>query len=188
MVIQVPEEAFELGILKKDFHARLLADLKRFAAQAGIPPEYVWSRLSQYCTGADLTWVRKMREGKDHGLIYVGTNFAQPIEDKMMAIAGACLRNYIDARVMTVQDVLNRLKNDTMPAPTLVLVPNFCMSKDDAQGVAPWEAGALLGWLYSRLARNLKTVLYVGSMEALQIAYGDSMHKHLLAHYSRIEK
>lgn len=186
MSICIPEEVFEIGILNREYHDRLLADLKRFAAKAGIPPDFVWSKLSQYCTDADMAWVRGMRDGNDHGLIYEGTEFHVPVEDKMMAIAGACLRNYIDARVMTVQDVLNRLKDDNMPAPTLILVPNFCMSKDDVNSVAPWQAAALLGWLYSRLAKNLKTVLYVGSMPTLEKAYGEAMARHLKAHYTII--
>lgn len=125
-----------------------------------------------------------MREDGDDGLIYHGDVFEIPVEDKMMAIAGACLRNYIDARVLTVQNVLQMLKNNTMPDCTVCLVPNFCMSNMDNKSVAPWEAAALLGWLYSRMAKNLKTVLYVGSMTSLEVSYGAAMLKHVKAHYA----
>lgn len=181
--MEIPDEVFEIGILSKEYHERLITNLKKYAGKAGIPPKYVWSKLSQYCSDADVTWVRKMREGTDCGLIYTGTAYNVPVEDKMMAIAGACLRNFIDARMMTVQDVIFRLKDESMPYPTVILVPNFCMSKDDVSSVAPWQAAALLGWLYSRLAKNLKTVLYVGDMKTLESAYGEAMAKHLSAHY-----
>lgn len=187
MQTHIPEEVFSIGILDVEYHDRLLADLNRFSEKAGIPPQYVWSKLSSYCTDKDITWVRKMREGTDHGLVYVGNTGKVSVEDKMMAIAGACLRNYIDARVMTVQDVLSKLKNDSMPYPTLVLVPNFCMASTDASGVASWQAAALLGWLYSRLARNLRTVLYVGSLSALESLYGEAVVRHLKAHYTFIQ-
>lgn len=183
MYHDIPEEIFEIGILNREYHARLLADLKRFAEKAGIPPYFVWSKLSEYCTDDDLAWVKRMRAGSDHGLVYTGTQFKVPVEDKMMAIAGACLRNFIDARVMTVQDVLSALKDDAMQHPTLLLVPNFCMSNEDVSGVASWQAASLLGWLYSRMAKDLKTVLYIGSMAHLEKVYGEAMARHIRAHY-----
>lgn len=182
--VDIPDEVFEIGILNREYHDRLIADLKRFANKAGIPPEFVWSKMSKYCTDEDMNWVRKMREGKDNGLVYVGSGFDVPVEDKMMAIAGACLRNYIDAQVMSVQDVLLRLKNDNMPNCTVCLVPNFAMSNLDSQSVASWQTAHLLGWLYSRMAKNLKTVLYVGSMDSLNQGYGESMVKHIKTHYT----
>lgn len=182
-MVKVPEEAFDAGVLDRDYHARLIAGLPKWAGKAGIPMEFVWTKLSKYCSKEEIEWVKGMRQSKDHGLVYTGT-FSVPIEDKMMAIAAACLRNYVDARFMSVQQVIARLKEDDMPECSVVLVPNFCMSKDDTSNVAPWEAAALLGWLYSRLARGQKTVLYVGDMKKLEAAYGESMARHIKSHYT----
>lgn len=181
----IPEEVFNIGILDKEYHERLLADLDRVSEIAGIPSYFVWSKLSEFCSTEDVAWVKGIRKGKDHGLVYVGT-FETPIEDRMMAIAGACLRNYIDARMMSVQEVINRLKGDTMPQPTVLLIPNFCLSKADGGDIPVWQTSSLLGLLYTRLARGLKTVMYVGSMETLQHTYGESFKKHLIAHYKII--
>lgn len=186
MSVHIPPDVFAQGLLDKTYHERLIADLPRLASKAGIPPAFVWSRLSDYCSAKDLAWVRNLRDHYDQGLIYSGTNFSIPVEDKMMAIAGACLRNYINAKVVTVQSVIMRLKNDDMPSPTVILVPNFCMAKEDVSSVAPWEAASLLGWLYSRLAQNQKTVLYVGNMKTLEAVYGEAMARHLKAHYTII--
>lgn len=182
MSIQIPPEAFSSGILDKNYHAGLLADLDRLSAKAGIPPFFVWSRLSDYCSAKDIEWVRRMREVSDHGLIFSGTNFSIPVADKMMAIAGACLRNHINARVMTVQDVVAYLKADKAITASVVLVPNFSMAKGEA-GIAHWQAASLLGWLYSRLVGDMKTILYVGSFPVLEEAYGEAMARHLKAHY-----
>ncbi len=184
-MIQVPEEAFETGVLDREYHARLLAGLPRWAGTAGIPVEFVWTKMSQYCTQEEIDWVKNMRTGKDQGLIYVGKSTI-PVEDRMMAIAGACLRNYVDARLMSVQQVLAKLKDDDMPECTVVLVPNFCMAKADTVSAAPWESAALLGWLYSRMSRGNKTILYVGDMKRLEAMYGESMAKHLTSHYTFI--
>lgn len=180
---QIPPEVFDIGILNKEYHDRLLADLDGFAQKAGIPPAYIWSRLSEFCSVKEAEWVKRMRLGKDHGLAYVG-KFNTPVEDKMMAIAGACLRNYIAAKVMPVQEVLNRVKDDNMPYPTVLLIPNFCLDKDDGGSIAQWQSSSLLGLLYSRLAKNLKTVVYIGSEAALEKNYGEAFLKHIKAHYT----
>lgn len=181
----IPEEVFAIGILNKDYHERLLSDIDRVAAVAGIPTYFVWSRLSQYCTDEDVAWVKKMRAGNDHGLAYVGTS-DKPVLDRMMAITGACLRNYTDARMMSVQDVIRLLKAGDMPSPTVLLIPNFCLGASMGGNIPSWEVSSLLGLLYSRLAKNLKTVLYVESLAVLEKGYGAPFRQHIESHYSVI--
>lgn len=173
--------------MDKEFHARLLLEIERFTETAGIVPAMVWSRMAEYCTEEEIEWVRRMRQDKTNGMVYVGSPNV-PVEDKMMAIAGACLRNYIDARVMPVQDVIARLRADTMPHPTVLLIPNFCIEKGEGGDIAQWHISSLLGLLYSRLAKNLKTVLYVGSWASLEKNYGEAFKKHIASHYHIIQE
>lgn len=184
-IVKIPEEAFSSGVLDKEYHARLLIDLERFTAMAGIPPAFVWTRLSSYCSLEEIAWVQGMRRGEDYGLCYFG-ELGVPVEDKMMAIAGACLRNYIDAKVMPVQAVLSMLKEDKSPSATVLLIPNFCLGKEEGGAIANWQSSSLLGMLYSRLAQNLKTVIYISSEEALEKNYGDAFLKHVKSHYTMI--
>lgn len=189
MKIQVPDQAFKSGLLDKTYHDRLLADLERITLTAGIPPEYVWTRLSDFCPGEDGGWLRSLKKCTQQGLAFVGgkgKKFTPPIEDKMMAMTGACLRNYIDARMMPVQEVIHALKNDTMPTPTVLFIPNFCLDKGDGGNIAQWEISSLLGLLYSRMAKNLKTVIYVGSMTSLEANYGEAFKAHIQSHYQLI--
>lgn len=182
----IPEEVFELNILNREYHERLLADIDRVAERAGVPIQFVWSKLSAYCTDDDAAWVRSMRQGHDAGLAYTGKVSKKPVPDRMMAITGVCLRNYMDARFMTVQQVTQALKAGTMPNPTVLLIPNFCMGQQGVDDIPQWEVSALLGILYSRLAKNLKTVLYIGSMAALEKNYGVAFKQHIQAHYTVI--
>ena len=183
MSIHVPDSVFESKILDKEFHGRLLADLERLSRKAGIPAHYVWSRLAEFCTEDEIAWVRKMRSDEDHGLIITSSSPTIPVECKMMAMTGAFLRNYINARMLSVQEVLAMVKASGGVQPTVALVPNFSMSKSDSASVAPWESASLLSWLYSRLVDGQKTVLFVGSMKTLEEVYGEAMLKHLKTHY-----
>lgn len=183
MGVIVPDSVFESKILDREYHGRLIADLERLSRKAGIPAQYVWSRLSDYCSEEEIAWVRKMRSEEDHGLIITSSSAQVPVECKMMAMVGAFLRNYINARMLSVQEVVAMVKNSGAVPPTVALVPNFSMAKSEAASVAPWDSALLLSWLYSRLVDGQKTVLFVGSMKTLEEVYGEAMLKHLKTHY-----
>ena len=184
-MLDIPDEVFEIGLLNRDYHARLLQALDKWTSVAGIPPQFVWSKLSTYCNNKDIAWVKKLRDDNFHGVVYVGKPDELQIENRMMAIVGACLRNYLDARFIPLQTVLQLLKDEDMDNPSVVLVPNFCdVTAKDKKMVTSVQSSILLGWLYSRLSKNLKTVMYVGSMEAVIHSYGPTMWSHLKTHYT----
>jgi hypothetical protein len=180
----VPAAAFASGLLNKDYHERLLADLPQLVEKANVPLHAVWSRLSEYCTEEEVNWVRTLRGSPDSGLAFVGKTFKVVPEDKMMAITGACMRNYTDARVYSVQEVIARLKSDSMPMPTVLLVPNFCLDKDSGGDMPSWEITHLMGLLLTRSSKGLKTILYCSSMTSVEKQYGDNFRKHLEAKYA----
>jgi len=179
----VPESAFKSGVLSKEFHERLLADLTRITKRAGIPPEFVWSRLSEYCSSEEIEWVKAMKRTPASGGVFTGT-MDVPVTDKMMAITGLCLRNFTDARYMTLQQVISALKAGTMDAPTVLLIPNFCIGKAGVDDIPQWEVSALLGLLYQRQSLGKKTLIYVGSMTALEKNYGQAFKQHIDSHYT----
>lgn len=177
---QVPQHVIDAGILNLEFHQRLIADIDRIAARAGIPVSAMYSRLPDYMSAGEVEWIRDLRKSSDMGMVYSG-NRKHPIEDTMISIAGACLRNYIDVRFMPVQQVIARLVAGNMPSPTVLLIPNFFI--ETGGDIAPWHVPELLGMLYTRMANNQKTILYVSSMAAMEKSYGDSFKNHLTAHY-----
>lgn len=178
----IPQEAFKMKLLDKDHHERLLLDLRRVATVAGIPPQFVWARLSDYCGKSVIHWVSEVRRTESSGMVFVGAQ-EMPIEASMMAIAGACLRNYIDARVMPVQDVLQHLKDGDMPSPTILLIPNFFLEKKSGGDIPSWQISSLLGLLLSRMGRNQKTVINVWDMDMLGQIYGDTLKTHVETQY-----
>ena len=180
----VPAAAFDSGLLHKEYHERLLSDLPQLVQKANVPLHAVWSRLSEYCTTDEVNWVRHLRNTADSGLVFIGKAFKVIPEDKMMAITGACMRNYTDARIYAVQEVVARLKSDSMPAPTVLLVPNFCLDKDSGGDMPTWEITHLMGLLMTRASKGLKTILYCSSMASVEKQYGDNFRKHLEAKYS----
>lgn len=182
------EQLIEAGLLDPDYHDQLLVDIDSLARQAGIPVGYVWVPLKDYCGGQEYAYVEKLKhESCKIGMTYIGSFEKPTIHERMMAITGTCLRNYINAKVMTLQDVLVALKTDDMPSPTVLLIPNFCMGKKSGGHLADWEKSNLLGLLYRRQQRSQKTILYVSSLADMEADLGQPFVDHIRSHFLTIK-
>ncbi len=111
-------------------HRELIRELPNLAKVARIPPQMVYEPLGKYCSGAEKLWLKTLRIHPEQGIYGLWYKVPSGVDEKtipvrMQAMAAACLRNYIDARVMTMPEVVNALSKDTMPEPTVLLIPNF---------------------------------------------------------------
>lgn len=184
---EMKAKAIENGLISEDAHGMLLADLDGYTRTAGIPEHFVWTSVKDYCTEeAEMDYVLSIKgslqakDGRVIGMVYLGDVDGAAINDRMMSIAGICLRNYINAKVMTLQDVLGALKTDTLPGNvSVLLIPNFFSSRSDGGRIAEWEVAGLLGMLYKRQQEGKHTVLHVSSLKELAAEYGTSFKKHL---------
>lgn len=181
-MITVPEVAFASKVLDRELHERLIADMDSICNTAGVPPFVVWTRMSMYCSPQEMDWVAKSFTKQTSGLVFVGKQLT-PVEDRMMAMTAAYLRNFKDARMLTLQEVLHLIKTDRMPLPTVLLIPNFCVGKTGGGDIPSWQTAGLLGLLYQRMSHGLKTILYVESLDVLTESYGASFTAHLKSHY-----
>ncbi len=182
------ENAFDSNVLDEKFHTRLVRDLDKIAGEANIPVSMVMRTMRDYCTEEEVEWVKHIRnrEGEQVGLAYVGDSSSLPIETRMMAMAGTCLRNHIDARLYTVQEVLKRLGNNTMPDPSVLLIPNFFISKEQGGHISSWLISSLLGLLINRLAAGKATVLYIDNLKQLESEYGKAFVQHIHTYFTLI--
>lgn len=177
------------GVLKLEKHYRLVEDLERYARAAGITPYYIYKiRMAAFCTDEEIDYVKHLRQHEEKavaGLAYHGT--AEKIEDRMMSIAGAVLRNLIQARVIMLQDLLNELKDEEPPQDTMVLVPNFFIDSSDGGKIPDWKVSLLVSWVMSRFTTGKQTVLYIDDLTACGVQYGSTLVSHLKGHYYMIE-
>lgn len=170
------ESAIDNGLIDEYYHDQLLADISAVVRQAGIPERYVWTSLTEYCGEDEIEYVSHLKHSDSHiGMVYIGKVGGKPVNERMMAIAGACLRNYINAKVMTVYDVMDAMKDGEMPSPTVLLIPDFY----DGTVHAEWRLSGLMGMLYKREQQDKKTILYVSDKKGLGSAYGEQFAKHL---------
>lgn len=178
------------GLLIPEEHARLVMCLDQVAHQASIPGRFIYQHsMKDFCSATELDWVRTLKARSDDGkigLVYLSD--APKVDERMFAIAGACIRNYLDARVYTVQKLLSLLKDGDEPSCDVLLCPNFYLNREAGGHLPSWQVSGLLGMLYSRFSKDLATVIYVESMDGLGAEYGDAFKKHLLEHFVCIKE
>lgn len=178
MSATLKQEAIDNGLIDEATHDMLLADLGHWSRQAGIPEKFVFSALKDYCdTEAEIDYVSTIMDPdiEPIGMVYTGNIDGAAINERMMAIAGVCLRNYLNAKVMVLYDVLEALKQGEMPSPTVLLIPDFY----DGSKVAEWQRNGLLGLLYKRQQEGKQTILYVSNTKALEAEYGKPFTDHM---------
>lgn len=182
-------KAYATGVLKPEVHHLLVKNLPRLASTANIPESMVLHKMSDFqCSLDEIKYVKKIRvhaEKGIYGAAYLGASNSFPT--RMMAVAGACLRNFIDAKVMTLQEVLEEQQNGSMPEPKVLLIPNFFVAKSDGGKIADWHIAHLLGLLLSRMTKQLQTVVAVSDLNLMSKTYGEPIAQHIAGKFVPIK-
>lgn len=180
-------DPYATGVLDHEVHQRLVADIDNIASRAAIQPQWIWTPLADVVDPTVVDWVRKFkmhRYNNNSGLCLVGQKPQKAIT-QMSAIAGALLRNFIEARVMTSAQVYERTKAGDVPNPTCLLIPNFFLGESHGVKLAHWEIAALQDLLYERHLRGASTVLYATDADAMTSEYGTAIGQLVHTNYTR---
>jgi len=159
------------SMLDRQRHARLIADFENVCAVAGLQGRFLQESMKTYCSPEEVEWVSNfrtnMREGST-GLVLEG--ISRP-DTRCQAICAAFVRNYIDARVVPLNTVLEAYEEDKLGNPTVLLIPNLYVHSAQ-KNMLDWKVQTLYDLLLQRSVNNRATVLYVENMSGLQKAYG----------------
>ena len=178
-------------VLVKEVHDRLVADIDNFARDAGIQKHWIWTSLKGIASNAEITYGRQFKQhqvsGAVSGLAYVGRDDELVVDDRMAALAGFLLRNFVRAKLMTLSAVLDAAKDGYISDATCLLVPNFFMSKKEGGGLPGWQVNLLLDLLTARKVHGLQTVIYVSDMDAMAQEYGLALSKMVAGNFAIVE-
>jgi len=181
MSIALEDQAYDSKVLDPKIHGQLVKEIESVARRANIPVQMVWTSMKDVCSQAEIDYVRELRKKSAQGslgLIYVGSQKdEQPVINRMSLVAAACVRNYINAKVMTLVDVIKQTQDGSMPTPTVLLIPNFYTMANVK--TPAWRLALLLDMLYSRQQEVLQTFLYVYDMDKLENEFGSTFAEHL---------
>lgn len=182
-------DPYETGVLDRHVHARLVADITNIARDAAIQAKWIWMPLADTVSPTEVDWVKKFHlhtaQGKT-GFCLVGEAKVS-VEDRMSAIAGALLRNFVRARVFTIGQLLERTADRDTTSATCLLVPNFFLGKAQGGHIPDWKVSLVYDLLLERHLSGRQTVIYVASMKALAVEYGAAIAKHINTNFHVLE-
>ena len=171
----------EKSVLDKEVHARLIQDMDHVCATANIPPLYVHRRMAEFCPDADIKFVkdyRRLRAEGQGGYMITG----KASEPRCMAMVGAFLRNFIDARLVTINQLIEGAKEGIVSDPTVLVCPNLFVSTF-GKALTSWQIQSVFDILLARMTQGKLTVVYVEDLKDLADKYGLMVHDHLATHF-----
>lgn len=171
-----------MSILDSKVHARLIADLDSIAAKARIPVHYIHTSCKDYLSADEKAWFAHLHGHVEHdvyGLVLSTKPNGHPVEVKLFAMCGWLLRNFIDARVITMDALIGE---DEPPDPTVLLVPNF-YTPSSGNPFAGWQLQKLHSYLFGRMSQGRLSVICVEDFKMVEKCYGKAIHQLLESHY-----
>ncbi len=151
---------------------RILADLEGISSRTNIHESFILEGMSRWCSEEEVEWVTGLLPALDvgdvTGLAYSG--ITTRLVDRMQAIGGACIRNFVEARMVTLEDLIDYDHSNV----TVLLIPDFYTGELPA-----WKRTKLLSMLLGRHAVRQATVLYISNVEKMKQDYGETLCQHI---------
>lgn len=161
-----------LGILDAKEHSRIIADFERVCSTAGIQGHFLYDSMTKYCGPIETEWVKKFWKFKAEGVPGLALVGVTRPDTRCQSMAAALVRNYVDARVVPVNTLVDGAKDGQVPSPTVLLIPNLFMTAMN-KAVPPWRVQVMYDILLERSTKGKPTVVYVESMNGLAGMYGE---------------
>lgn len=160
------------SVLHPERHKRLLADVEHILATAGVQRRFLEQSMTAFCGPEEIEWVKGFHTLRDEGVPGLLLNGVPKPDTRCQAIAAALLRNFIDARFMSLNHVLELKESGELPSPTVMLIPNLYLSSV-GKALPAWKIQILYDVLLQRSAQNKPSVVYVENLNDMAKAYGE---------------
>ncbi len=176
--------------LDRKAHGELIRDVAMYARLAGIRREWLWQPLTDHVGENELVYItgyRRLRDRGIRGLLYIGAS--NGVNDRMQALTGSLVRNFVDARVRPTSQAITRIGpiEESPPAECSVLfLPDLCVGPGDQPA---WFVREVVAMLMEREAAGKQTIAYVRSLEMVKKVYGETLEELLSdkARYRRVK-
>jgi hypothetical protein len=184
--------AWPYKLLQQERHGRFVLNLDTYAQTAGVPADYIDMSMAELgCSKAEIEWAKNypsLHQSKNRGgLILVG-HFQPSPEIRLMAMGAAFLRNFLDARVVSLDTLVKLIGDDDEFNPRILILPTFYRkSVTGGAGLTNWQLQQIYGFLVERFSTRRATIMHVDDELSLKDDYGASFHSFLWGNWSIIK-
>jgi hypothetical protein len=161
-------------VLDSQEHARLMSDIDHIAQVAGVQVKYIHQSMKDVCGETEIKWVKNYHKNRVLGIPGLVLEGVANPDSVCQSITGALLRNFIDARVIPLNQLLDLQASNDLPTPSVLLIPNLFVKMADStkSGIPAWKMQTIYDILLGRAVRNMPTVVYIQDRDEFQKAYG----------------
>lgn len=173
--------------LKDGVHDRLLQDIDAIASMSRVPVTMIKQSSADHLTPSMLSWLISFRQLKANGkanAFLEGHQHKSP-ERVFMAAAAVLIRNFIDARVFSLQHLLDSPIEELIQ-PTVMLVPNF-QNNFVGKPLASHQVQKLYSVILDRMGEDKVTVVYLENFDVMVEQYGVSIAECVGKNFAKIK-
>lgn len=170
------------GVLDPDAHHRIVADIDKIARAANIPTRAIHTGIGE-CRPLVARYLERFADLVQTdlaGLVLVGAFDSITIEKEISLIAGAFVRNFIGARVITMQNLLRDCEEGEDPQERVILIPDFYI--DDVK-IPSWKLANIRSCFIDRMYADQQTILGVQNFEHMRRDYGATFTDFIIEHF-----
>lgn len=173
-------------VIDPQVHERLLADADHICQMANIPKSELWKSAKDILGEVDCQWLVDYpnRKKENRSLVYLGKQDPS-VERRMTAMTAALLRNFIDARMVPLNTVLDWTEERLPPDPTVLMIPNLHIQLF-GKSLPSWQIQRVYDVLLQRIASNKLTVVYVENLAQMRSHYGDAFASLIEDHFDGV--
>lgn len=168
-------------ILDPERHYRLIQQRQGIARRAGLGEAFmsaIWDPLPPEVTRNQRQWLINIIYKQPQHLLFHGR--ISMVSHCFRALTGALLRNEIDARLMTVEEIVQLAMEGEQVDAGVLLVSDFAV-KDEPRSEPVKRK--LIGVLRQRINAGLPMALYITDAEAFSKTYGPSAFEEFNFHF-----
>lgn len=161
------------SVLDAKEHSRIIADFEQVCTTAGIQGRFLYESMTKHCGPVEVEWVRKFWAYKAQGVPGLVLEGVSHPDTRCQAIAACLVRNFVDARVIPLNTLIDSTQNGGhAPSPTVLLIPNLFMQAM-GKSVPAWRVQVIYDLLLERSTKAKPTVVYVEDLKGLVSIYGE---------------
>lgn len=166
-------------MLNKQDHQRLIDALPTIISQARVPEVFIRTSAIGNCDDSDMQFLSNYHALKMNGVGGYCKVGGKGASRKLNFVAGALIRNYVDARVLSLE---TSIAGEGME-PTVLIVPDFCVETNDGRPITGWKVQQVYDLLVTRMSKSKPTVLYVQNMALIETNFGKSIADFIETNY-----
>jgi len=185
--LSVYGEYYAAGILKYQKHWRMVQNIGMYAEQAGIPEYFIYNTSEGVLLETDVAYLEEFSSQFSKGISGAVIEGKENFLDRMYSMVGVLIRNFIDARFITLQDLIKEIKAGNPPKSKLICIPNFALDKSEGGNVATWEMSNVLSWMLNSHSQGRQVVVYVETLDYINQQYGGVLRTHIDNHFLELK-